>query len=540
MDETTYSDPEVIDLVNRLYVPVRVDNDRHPDINRRYNQWGWPTTAFLSSRGALLAGATYIPPERMRLVLRRISELYALNRRELEDTPPVMEVSPPERENLTPSLVEKVASSILTAWDREFGGLGAEPKFPHPEALTLALHAHRRGMGEEYLALVRESLEAMIYGNLRDRLEGGFFRYSTTRDWSVPHYEKMLADNAGLLSVLLRVYGATGKRLYLDTAKETAAFIQRTLSDGRNRFFGSQDADEEYYLLPRYARRARPAPPVDRTVYLDLSARAASSMLEAGTVLGNESYRRLSLGFLDFAWQECYLPEVGMAHYHDGSPRRHGLLDDQVETALAFQTAFSLTGKPLYLERAEDLLTLVRRHFWDGERKLLLDTTEGLSLPGLRPATADTASASRAAECMLRQYFLGGEAEWLDLAAELLSSVAGDSLAGGYLAAPFALALDLLLEGPLVVKIAGGDPEARGAFLSAAVLSPDHRVIPLLEEGESGEPRSAGVEVCGREACFLRTGRLEELSTFLGLTWGIIMSKDEEEPGSSRVAFQEG
>ncbi|MBC7253490.1 MAG: thioredoxin domain-containing protein [Actinobacteria bacterium] len=177
MDETTYSDREVIDLVNSLYVPVRVDNDRNPDINRRYNQGGWPTTAFLSPRGALLAGTTYLPPDTMRKVLRRISELYAENRDRLEAA--AVETIPGPRRHgaLDESLVDAVASSLLDAWDREHGGLGWEPKFPHPDALLLALRMHSRG-GGEYLDFAVHYLKSMAGGGLRDTVEGGFFHHS--------------------------------------------------------------------------------------------------------------------------------------------------------------------------------------------------------------------------------------------------------------------------------------------------------------------------------------------------------------------------
>ncbi|MDI7252173.1 MAG: DUF255 domain-containing protein, partial [Actinomycetota bacterium] len=183
MDETTYSDEEVIRLINSLYIPVRVDNDRNPDINRRYNQGGWPTTAFLSPNGALLAGTTYVPPETMRKVLRRISQLYAENRSQIESAPPEI-VSPGGRGGpLDPSLMDAVASSLLVAWDREYGGLGGEPKFPHPEAVLLALRMHRKGEAR-FLDFALQYLEAMARGGLRDPVEGGFFRYSVTRDWS--------------------------------------------------------------------------------------------------------------------------------------------------------------------------------------------------------------------------------------------------------------------------------------------------------------------------------------------------------------------
>ncbi len=522
MDETTYSDQEVIELVNSLYVPVRVDNDRNPDINRRYNQGGWPTTAFLSHRGALLAGTTYLPPETMRKVLHRISELYAENRDCLENFS--MEMTPGFRQRgiLGKHLVEAVASSLLSAWDREHGGLGTEPKFPHPEAILLALHMHNKAC-DGYLDFAVQYLRAMAENGLRDPVEGGFFRYSVTKDWSVPHYEKMLDDNARLLTAYLRAYGATGEEEFLIVAAETASFIHRVLSDGRHRFFGSRDADEEYYRMDAADRPASSPPPVDETVYLDLSARTASALLGAAAVLGNEEYLRLSLRFLDFAWRECYLPRGGMAHYHDGVPHRRGLLGDQVESALAFQEAFSSTGDTRFLERAEELLNLVVEGFLDRESGILFDAMADFLPAGLRPEPADLTHLSRTAEALLRQAYLAGGKNRKDLAGELLSSVSGEIPSYGYFASPYALALDLYLEGPLVVRWAGRDDRRSRLLLAARALSPDSRVLllPAAREGAEGDEESC-VEICGEDACFLRTDDPEEVAAYLGVRPGII------------------
>lgn len=520
MDETTYSDGEVIKLINSLYVPVRVDNDRHPDINRRYNQGGWPTTAFLSPRGALLAGTTYVPPETMRRVLRRISELYAENRQRLEEAVPEIEMSSGGKGIPEASLVEAVASSLLAAWDRENGGLGGEPKFPHPEALLLAL---RLSLGrKEFLEFAVQYLRAMSRGALRDPVEGGFFRYSVTGDWSVPHYEKMLDDNSRLLAAYLRAYGATGEEEFLAVAGETASYIHGTLSDGERLFFGSQDADEEYYRLDAAARRGREAPPVDETVYLDASSRAAAALLGAAAVLDRDDYARLSLRFLDFAWRNCLHTRGGMFHYHDGSPHRPGLLGDQVEMALTLQEAFSFTGDPAYLERSAELLRLVKEGFVDRESGLLLDVMEGFSPPGLGPAPADLSSVSRTSEAMLRQAYLTGEGGWKETARDLLSSVVGDVSSHGYFASPLALALDLLFEGPLAVRWMGGGKDQWRLLYAICALSPDHRALPLPHPQAEEEGTGVTLEVCGESACFLRPEGAEDLAVYLGVRPGII------------------
>ncbi len=515
MDETSYSDRAVINLINTGFVAVRVDSDRNPDINRRYNQGGWPTTAFLDERGTLLAGATYLPPETMRAALERISELYAGHETDIAAHEPDLF---PAREAREPRLemVEEAGAQLLRAWDRAHGGLGREPKFPQPDSLSLALDLYADQGNADYLLFARSTLEAMIRGNLLDKVEGGFFRYSTTRDWSIPHYEKMLADNAALVEVLLRAYALSGAEVFRRTARETADFIYRGLSDGASRLFGSQDADEAYYLLDAEGREGRVPPPVDRTVYTDLAARAAVSLLVEGTALDRPEHVSLARGALDFLWSQAYLPGEGMAHYHDGAgARRRGLLEDNVEAAAAYLAAFAFSGEETYLRRAETLLRHVVQTHWDARSHLFLDTAAANALPGLRPEAAEPGSQARAAEAMLLLHALGGGEEWRGRAGDLLSAAAGMAGAYGILSAPLAAALNLYLRGPLLVRIGGGDEEARRPFVAAALRSPRARTLPVLEPEAEGEAWS---EVCTARACTLRTSDPAELARELGST----------------------
>ena len=529
MDETSYSDHSVIDLINRSFVPVRVDSDRNPDINRRYNQGGWPTTAFLDPHGALLAGATYIPPETMRAALERISQLYAQHDIEMSVQDPDALFPTFQPSELDVSLVEEVGAQILRGWDRPYGGLGREPKFPQAEAISLALELYSDEGNPEYLAFARTTLEAMIGGNLFDDVEGGFFRYSTTRDWSIPHYEKMLADNAGLISVLLKAYALTGAHVFRRTAGETADFVYRVLSDGRSMFFGSQDADEEYYLLKQEGRRELTPPPVDRTVYTDLAARAAVSFLLEGTALRKEEHFSLALEGLEFLWNESYRPGQGIAHYHDGQPHRWGLLEDSIEPAIAFITAFGYTGEAKYLERAKTLLDLCVEAHWDAAKSLFIDTAPGHLLPGLKPQPAELASQSRAAEAMLLYWVFSGDDAWRHRASQVLSAASAMAAAYGYMAAPFAAAVNLYLRGPLLIKISGSLAGAARSLLRLAVLSPQPRTVTMIASEVGRINGEVWSEVCTMDTCRLRTSESEVLAEELGVLEEIVKGVKQDE-----------
>ncbi|MEW6554556.1 MAG: DUF255 domain-containing protein [Actinomycetota bacterium] len=516
MDETSYSDRGVIDLINKRYVPVRVDSDRNPDINRRYNQGGWPTTAFLDARGTLLAGATYIPPETMRAALERISDLYSSQDIDIEAQAPGW-LSDLRGKELDLGVVEEIGAQVLRGWDRAYGGLGREPKFPQTEALSLALELYADEKDGEYLVFARTTLEAMIRGNLLDKVEGGFFRYSTTRDWSVPHYEKMLSDNAALIGVLLKLYGLSGAEIFRRTAAETADYVYNTLSDGDSRFYGSQDADEHYYLLGAAERKALVPPPVDTTVYTDQAARAAVSMLVEGTALGRQEHVTMALAALDFLWSELYVPGEGMAHFHDGGRHRPGLLDDGVEAAAAFATAFAYSGEKYHLTRAETLLGLLVASHWDEERSLFLDTSPVHVLSGLRPEPAELGSQSRAAEAMLLYAALSGDEGWRERAAAALSTAASMAPAYGFMAAGFAAAVNLYLRGPLLVRVSGNTGGSTGALMRVAALSPQTKTLPMISTEVGKIVEEARAEVCTPESCRLLTARPEELASDLGV-----------------------
>ena len=237
MDETSYSDPRVIAAVNEHFVPVRVDNDRHPDVNRRYNMGGWPTTAFLAASGDVLTGGTYLPPEQMLESLARVKAFFDANQAKIlalggeraadgDGTAMARLTGMPLRGEQAMEALEgdpevpgdisaEVALQVVRGFDPVCGGIGAEPKFPQPDVFSFALaYGLLRGAGDpdhvpeggsallrptRVHEVVRTTLTAMAGGGLYDDVEGGFFRYATQRDWSVPHYEKMLEDNARLV-----------------------------------------------------------------------------------------------------------------------------------------------------------------------------------------------------------------------------------------------------------------------------------------------------------------------------------------------------
>jgi uncharacterized protein YyaL (SSP411 family) len=184
MDETSYSDPAVIEQINSRFVPVRVDNDQRPDVNARYNMGGWPTTALLTPEGEVLYGGTYIPPDAMRQVLARVDGFYSQPDNRLEIAKQVLEMKAaraarartPAGGELDAHTGGNVFAMLSSAFDEEYGGFGTDQKFPHVSGLHFLLDNYARTHDGRAQTIVQRSLHAMAGGGMYDKIEGGFFR----------------------------------------------------------------------------------------------------------------------------------------------------------------------------------------------------------------------------------------------------------------------------------------------------------------------------------------------------------------------------
>ncbi|MEE8369407.1 MAG: DUF255 domain-containing protein [Dehalococcoidia bacterium] len=490
MDETSYSDPRIISYINENYVPVRVDNDQRPDINTRYNMGGWPTTAFLTAEGEVLTGGTYVPPDKMWELLPQISSYYAENRadvtRKIEQSRKDQSAAAPAAPgDLSPDIFDNVLRSAVQNYDPEYGGFGGAPKFPHSDVLDLLLYGHRRGDNTEFLAMAGKTLESMAYGGVFDDQWGGFFRYATNRDWSVPHYEKMLEDNANLLSSLLALYRSSHDEAHADIARLTIDYMEDHLRDKAEGFFyGSQDADEEFYKLPAAEREGRDEPYIDHTCYTAWNALTASAFLEASWTLDRPELGEAAVAALNFAWERCREPGQGMYRFHDGSsPQVLGLLGDQVHMARALLDAHEVTGDSTHLERALELARLLQERFADGENGGFYDAWDrGDDLGRLRDREKPLQENSVAAEVFWRLHHLTRDEQYGQVAQATLEAFVGIYAQGGFFAGGYARQVDIILNQTVEVNIVGDLARAPTRALQRAALALDQpaRVVQVL------------------------------------------------------------
>ncbi len=535
MDQTTYSDPDVAAKVNRDFIPVRVDTDRRPDINSRYNMGGWPTTAFLTPGGEILTGTTYLPAENLDRLLTRVAAYYQKHEAELAggrasgpdgfESPRDPGGEQPEglssragrgaldRERVLEAF-EGVVASVEDAFDPLEGGFGLEPKFPHPKALELLLVAHlrgaetarpgagARGKDRDRAAMVDETLRAMRRGGLYDHVDGGFFRYSTTRDWSIPHYEKMLEDNAELLALYSRMArlardateSVTEDEPYLETVRGVARYLVTWLRSAEGFFLGSQDADETYSTADKAARRRLRPPKVDRTLYTGWNALAASGFLEAYLATRDVRLRETGLVALEYVWGMARLEDGRLAHYlDDDGPHGPVLLGDHANLALALIDAYEATGEASFFDRAGEVLGAARELFGDAGSAFYDTQAGGDALGRLRVRHKGLAENSRLALACLRLADLGGETR--DVGEGILAHFLGPHRRHGILAADYALALDWWLGPTARVEVRGqpNDPLAEVLRLEAAAAVSAARVVvrggaPVPEVIADGPP----------------------------------------------------
>ena len=472
MDETTYSHPGVIDLINREYLPVRVDNDLRPDINQRYNMGGWPTTAFLTSTGEILTGATYMPADQMVDALARVSNYYRTHQAEiaskvLEGKKRGSSAIARSAGTLDDTAVDSIVEATKNAYDAEYGGFGSAPKFPQTDAILLLLEQAQLRSDGTLREMATHTLDRMAGGGTYDHVEGGFFRYSTTQDWSVPHFEKMLEDHAGLVSAL----SLAGLKPALDS---TTSYLDRVLRDPATGLYaGSQDADEHYYSLDAEGRAGTAAPYVDRRIYTSWNAALGIAYLDAARRCERPSLRQNASALLESLFADRYRPGAGLTHGEGVD----GQLPDQAWGLWAAVRAYQSGLPGDWLAKARDIARHLDDRYGDLELGGYFDHAGADQLGRLSEHIKPLAENSIAAMALMELDTLDGDPEqpYLARARRALESVAALPRQYGLMAAVFARALDRLSH---VIKVSTGNE----MLARAAVLAHPYAVIDPTQD----------------------------------------------------------
>ncbi len=266
MEHESFENEQIAAIMNEHFVSIKVDREERPDLDEIYmnavqmltGRGGWPMTVFLTPDGKPFYGGTYFPPEDRQgmvgfpRILLGVSQAYRERPEDVEKSVGQiltalrrMSISTETDKSFSASIIADSATKIAEAYDSTNGGLGQAPKFPNAGVYELFLRHHSRSKSERYLEMVVHTLMKMAQGGIYDHLGGGFHRYSVDARWLVPHFEKMLYDNAQLVRAYADLYKVTREPLFKSVVEETVAYLLREMLHSEGGFYSTQDADSE-------------------------------------------------------------------------------------------------------------------------------------------------------------------------------------------------------------------------------------------------------------------------------------------------------
>jgi len=448
MAHESFENPDIAAQMNALFVNVKVDREERPDLDQIYQhalalmgeQGGWPLTMFLTPEGEPFWGGTYFPPESrwgrpgFPQVLEAMSNAYARDRDKVAKNVAVLRdelqrLGRPERGgSIAPEQLDRIAERLLREVDQIHGGIGTAPKFPQTGILELLWRAWKRTGQAPYRDAVVKALDAMCQGGIYDHLGGGFSRYSTDARWLVPHFEKMLYDNAELVDLLTLVWQETKSPLYRQRIEETLDWVAREMATHEGGFASSLDADSEHEegkfyvwseaevdavlgkraaLFKRFydveaagnweghsilnrlkmpaladaeterelahcralllqARGGRVPPGLDDKVLADWNGLMIAAMANAGLVFERPAWIELARGAFDFIRRHMVEPDQRLLHsWRAGRAHHPANVDDYANLCRAALALHEATGDGDFLTQTRDWVRILDQHYWD-------------------------------------------------------------------------------------------------------------------------------------------------------------------------------
>jgi len=445
MAHESFMDMEVAAFMNDHFVCIKIDREERPDIDQIYMEavqhitggGGWPLHAFTLPDGRPFHGGTYYPRQQWLDLLKRIQSVYENHFADLQiqaDT-----LTSAIRTNLftVPTSAEnnhfsrEQYDSFIDGWeklmDKNEGGFTAAPKFPMPVVWDFLLQYHYITGSESALNYVNNTLEAMAKGGIYDQIAGGFSRYSTDKSWKVPHFEKMLYDNAQLISLYARAYQVTNNLEFAGIVRESIAFCERELMSGEGSFFSSLDADSEgeegkFYTFTAKEFKESVDPEVSRLLAGFYQVADEGNWEQGRNIL----WRKRT--YAEFALQNNISGEslekiLRRAHEQLMSLRAKRIrpyTDEKIITAWnalmikAYVDAFHALGTASFLDSAIRLAHFIEQHMFSAEGNLQRSYRDGNAMI---PAFLD--DYSLLADALIRLYESTFDIHWLDLSHDL-------------------------------------------------------------------------------------------------------------------------
>ncbi|MBK6723660.1 MAG: thioredoxin domain-containing protein [Acidobacteria bacterium] len=443
MEHESFEDEATAVIMNEHFINIKVDMEERPDVDQIYMNFvqlttgrgGWPMNVFMTPDKKPFFGGTYFPPSSRygmpswQQVLASLSVAFREKRDDLETSAnhiigEMRRLSSVEAGALSTDLLDAAFGSYMKTFDTANGGFGGAPKFPAAMSLEFLLRYHKRTGEDRALAVVTHTLDKMANGGIYDQLGGGFHRYAVDAIWLVPHFEKMLYDNAQLIRVYLHAYQVTGNEFYKRIAVETLEYIRREMLDESGGFYSTQDADSEgeegkffvwtpeeiaeilgekdaaefctFYdvtasgnfeganilnvknsvaIAPGSDSRARLfaerekriKPGRDEKVLTAWNGLMLAAFADAAAVLGNEEYLQVAKRNAVFIRTELQKDGRLLRTWKEGSAKLNGYVEDYANVADGLIVLYQVSGDVNYLVEARRLADLMITEFWDEE-----------------------------------------------------------------------------------------------------------------------------------------------------------------------------
>ncbi len=370
-------DPNVYPYLNENLVPVLIDADKRRDLTRQYLEGGWPSTTVFTPDGERLAGFSG-PRDPATLLGIMQQSVAAVDSRGGAISIPELNYREETQRLPTQTSLRQLTGAypdfLLRSHDDIHGGFGTGQKFPQGYSLNLLLDAYEDTENDAFLNAVVLTFENQNTKdmendyNLYDPIEGGFHRYGVDRDWTPPHYEKMLYDNARLILTYAHLYDITGDAEHREIAESSAEFILREFYDEEHGgFAGSQDAGEHYFPQGESGRAELEVPYIDRTKYTEWNSEMIITFFALGEYFEDDKYTEAAVKSIDFFVDEL-LTDEGVLHYYDPLHDEKKLDSQIVDNAwflLALVEAYERTGDEKYLDAAEEVAEFSFERLYD-------------------------------------------------------------------------------------------------------------------------------------------------------------------------------
>lgn len=487
MDEVTYSDPKVVELIKSRYIPVRVDQDSRPDISRRYENYGWPATVVFNAQGGeIVQRRGYLPPEVMISMLEEI--IVDPSPVDYGDDEPVTKFA--DNPLLSPKLRKSLETAFYDTHDPKLGGLKQFQKFIDHDTVEYGLL--RAGQGDRKAEeMTRRTLTFAL--KLIDPAWGGMYQYSTDFDWDHAHFEKIMSMQAEPLRLYALAYGQFRDDRYRQAVRDLHRYVTTFLRSPEGAFYTSQDADlvkgqhsEKYFALDDAARRKLGIPAVDKHRYSRENGWMINALATAYAMTGERAYLDDAQRAARWIIANRSLPGGGFRH--DEKDAAGPYLEDTLAMSDAFLALYAATGEREWLARAASGAEFIEQHFRGAQPGYLTSVPRARSRLQPKSNIDENIPLARFAN-LLHRYT--GDARYRAMSSYALRMLVTEQLAGSLLTAPgILLAAFESANDPLHITVVGrkDDAAARALFDSATRYATVYRRIEWWDRREGNMP----------------------------------------------------